>query len=194
VSHYDRPPDHAQGDSKAGTLLLAAAVAVLVLGAVAAPLALFTIRGQYRAAAIREAEAARDAAEAARAALPQGPAANAAAGAVEPPPKVASPAAGQKAEERAEPKLPEEKAVRDYVLAKNKDGPALRFVCWGPHRLTEKRSGGRVHPVAVRVCYKDKDAPDSVPLTDMIFFLEGGKVVSAHPNASGDDWQRGDPD
>ncbi len=90
--------------------------------------------------------------------------------------------------------MPEEKAVRDYVLNQNKGGPALRFVRWGPHRLTEKRSGGTVYPVAVRVCYKDKDAPDPVPLTDMIFFLEGGKVVSVHPNAGGDDWQRGDPD
>lgn len=194
MSHYDPQTDDAQGDSKACTFLLAAAVAALVLGAVAAPLSLYTIRGQYRAAALREAEAARDAAEAARAALPRGPAADAAAGAVEPPPKVASQAAGQKAEERAEPKLPEEKAVRDYLLDKNKGGPALRFVRWGPHRLAEKRSGGAVYPVAVRVCYKEKDAPDSVPLTDMIFFLEGGKVVSGRPNTAGDDWQRGDPD
>jgi hypothetical protein len=200
MSLHDPQTDDARGDSKAGTFLLAAAVAVLVLGAVAAPLALFTIRSQYRDAAERErveAEArvaeARQAEAAARLA--------AAAGGrepqptpVQPPAKGASQAGGQKAEERAEPKLPEEKAVRDYVLDKNKGGPALQFVRWGPHRLAEKRNGSTVYPVAVRVCYKDKDAPDSVPLTDMIFFLEQGKVVSVHPNAGGDDWQRGDPD
>jgi hypothetical protein len=205
MSLYDSEMPDAPAESKAGTFLLAAAIGVLVLGAVTAPLALFTVRGRYVAAERDRAqlEAAR-AAQARQVAL-QAPAANVPPGAAEPPllaqppvggKRTTASAIGQKAEERSEPKTAEERLVKKYIVDHANDPDSLRFVKWGPHDPDRKLSAtlpgkftGLPDGYYVRVCYRAKNHNGAMQFYDALVVVQGARVKGAVGNGYGDDWQ-----
>jgi hypothetical protein len=108
-------------------------------------------------------------------------------------------------EKRKEPRLPEEKIAKDWLIEKANDPSSIECDQWGPHDLVGEL-GARWPPAAVwpdapvpedtrkpaqllRVVFRGKNPFGAKVMHDWILILSDGKIRAVETNLYGDEWK-----